>query len=57
MHEEETVNHLTAVEIRKEHFGKERLTLEDYINLLNGKISWSKHAEFCKVTYKYKSVL
>jgi hypothetical protein len=42
MHKEENVYHFTAVspilsEFRKAHFGQARLTLEDFINLLNGK--------------------
>jgi hypothetical protein len=40
-------------EFRNPHFGQARLTLKDYINLLNLKISWSKLAAFCKVAYKY----
>jgi hypothetical protein len=62
MHEEETVCHFTAVcpilsEFRNAHFGQARLTLEEFINLLNGKISWSKLAAFCKVAYKYRYFL
>jgi hypothetical protein len=62
MHEEKTVYHFMAVcpilsEFRKAHFGHAGLTLEDYMNLFNGKISWSNSAAFCGMAYKYRYFL